>query len=253
MDNLWILVGGFNPSEKYEFVNWDDDIPKSYGKIKVMFQSPPTSLACHKQCNLIWNRVPPSHHQRSSVVGCAKPSCWSLGKGLYSIPMLPTRKVSKSLTTSESVQFMFCMSHVAVLTTFHIICETFFLAPTGSTIYIYIWLYMYMYIYMCILYIYIYIYQVVFTGVYIYIYICTHVGLVLGFPAFAPRHWKNVRFSISHQEAQGIHGICEVVLIQHHLLWQVQRGQEVRGQMCSARSGLHREFGSCFFGDLHRI
>ena len=21
------LVGGFNPSEKYEFVNWDDDIP----------------------------------------------------------------------------------------------------------------------------------------------------------------------------------------------------------------------------------
>ena len=22
-----MLVGGFNPSEKYEFVNWDDDIP----------------------------------------------------------------------------------------------------------------------------------------------------------------------------------------------------------------------------------
>jgi hypothetical protein len=21
------LVGGFNPSEKYEFVSWDDDIP----------------------------------------------------------------------------------------------------------------------------------------------------------------------------------------------------------------------------------
>ena len=28
------LVGGFKPSEKYDFVNWDDDIPKSYGKIK---------------------------------------------------------------------------------------------------------------------------------------------------------------------------------------------------------------------------
>ena len=33
MYNLWImeleLVGGWtNPSEKYEFVNWDDDIPK---------------------------------------------------------------------------------------------------------------------------------------------------------------------------------------------------------------------------------
>ena len=27
MDNLWIwLVVGFYPSEKYEFVNWDDDI-----------------------------------------------------------------------------------------------------------------------------------------------------------------------------------------------------------------------------------
>ena len=28
------LVGGFNPSEQYEFVNWDDDIPNSYGNIK---------------------------------------------------------------------------------------------------------------------------------------------------------------------------------------------------------------------------
>ena len=27
------------PSEKYEFVNWDDDIPNISGKIKVMFQT----------------------------------------------------------------------------------------------------------------------------------------------------------------------------------------------------------------------
>ena len=27
------------PSEKYEFVSWDDDIPNIYGKIKVMFQT----------------------------------------------------------------------------------------------------------------------------------------------------------------------------------------------------------------------
>ena len=33
------LVGGFNPSEKYEFVNWDDDILN--WEMKVMFQSPP--------------------------------------------------------------------------------------------------------------------------------------------------------------------------------------------------------------------
>ena len=31
------------PSEKYDFVNWDDiPFPTTYGKIKVMFQSPPT-------------------------------------------------------------------------------------------------------------------------------------------------------------------------------------------------------------------
>ena len=40
MDNLWIiygcLVGGLNPTplKKYEFVNWDDDIPKMNGNIK---------------------------------------------------------------------------------------------------------------------------------------------------------------------------------------------------------------------------
>ena len=26
------LVGGFNPSEKYEFVSWDDEIPNIMGK-----------------------------------------------------------------------------------------------------------------------------------------------------------------------------------------------------------------------------
>jgi len=25
--DIYILVGGFNPSEKYEFVSWDDEIP----------------------------------------------------------------------------------------------------------------------------------------------------------------------------------------------------------------------------------
>jgi hypothetical protein len=33
------LVGGFNPSEKYEFVSWDDDIPNIWKVIKVMFQT----------------------------------------------------------------------------------------------------------------------------------------------------------------------------------------------------------------------
>jgi len=33
------LVGGFNPSKKYEFVSWDDDMTPIYGKIKAMFQT----------------------------------------------------------------------------------------------------------------------------------------------------------------------------------------------------------------------
>ena len=31
LQSLYMLVGGLNPSEKYEFVSWDDDIP-IYGK-----------------------------------------------------------------------------------------------------------------------------------------------------------------------------------------------------------------------------
>ena len=39
------LVGGLNPSEKYDFVNWDDEIPNISGKIKNGNQSPPTSYS----------------------------------------------------------------------------------------------------------------------------------------------------------------------------------------------------------------
>ena len=45
------LVGGFNPSEIYEFVNWDDDIPNIWPNHPVMFQSPPTS---NHQPNIIY-------------------------------------------------------------------------------------------------------------------------------------------------------------------------------------------------------
>ena len=31
--SILYLVGGFNPSEKYEFVNWDHEIPNISGKI----------------------------------------------------------------------------------------------------------------------------------------------------------------------------------------------------------------------------
>ena len=39
---LDLLVGGFNPSEKYEFVNWDDDILNIWENNKC--SKPPTSL-----------------------------------------------------------------------------------------------------------------------------------------------------------------------------------------------------------------
>ena len=39
--NIWLVVEPY-PSEKYEFVSWDDDIPNIWKFIKKMFQSPPT-------------------------------------------------------------------------------------------------------------------------------------------------------------------------------------------------------------------
>ena len=56
--NLWImilhvhpwLVGGLNPSEKYEFVNWDDDIPNISGTIQNSWQPVTT--------NQLWKKPP---------------------------------------------------------------------------------------------------------------------------------------------------------------------------------------------------
>ena len=44
MTVLFWLVGQGHPSEKYEFVNWDDDISNISGKIKLMATKPPTSI-----------------------------------------------------------------------------------------------------------------------------------------------------------------------------------------------------------------
>ena len=48
----WLVVSTY-PSEKYEFVNWDDDIPIYYGKIKKC-SKPPTSI-------YIYIHTPDSH------------------------------------------------------------------------------------------------------------------------------------------------------------------------------------------------
>ena len=45
------LAGSFNPSEKYEFVSWDDDIPNWMESHRIpWFQSPPTSWICWILC-----------------------------------------------------------------------------------------------------------------------------------------------------------------------------------------------------------
>ena len=38
-----------HPSEKYEFVNWDDDSNPIYGKLKLMFQT--TNQICYEKGN----------------------------------------------------------------------------------------------------------------------------------------------------------------------------------------------------------
>ena len=44
-DTMANLVGSWTyPSEKYEFVNWDNDIPNMWKNSWFMFQSPPTRL-----------------------------------------------------------------------------------------------------------------------------------------------------------------------------------------------------------------
>ena len=39
-----LLVGGFNPSENYEFVSWDNEIPNIWKVIKFHGSKPPTRI-----------------------------------------------------------------------------------------------------------------------------------------------------------------------------------------------------------------
>ena len=54
-----LLVVEPYPSEKYEFVNWDDDIPNSHGKIFKMFQ---TTNQMMKPEASIPIKIPLNHH-----------------------------------------------------------------------------------------------------------------------------------------------------------------------------------------------
>ena len=72
MDNLWIIYGSgwwlTYPSEKYEFVNWDDDIPNSNGKIKnVPNHQPVWYLFGRKH---ILENIQMKTHSTKLVLGC---------------------------------------------------------------------------------------------------------------------------------------------------------------------------------------
>ena len=55
------LVGGFNPSEKYEFVSWDYEIPNMMGKIIHSCSKPPAMFspnvekASHHSADRCWS------------------------------------------------------------------------------------------------------------------------------------------------------------------------------------------------------
>ena len=64
---VWLVVF-YHPSENMTSVNWDDDIPKSYGKIKFMATKPPTSCGMtinhEKKKNMV--TLTTDDHDRSS-------------------------------------------------------------------------------------------------------------------------------------------------------------------------------------------
>ena len=68
-------------------VNWDDELPMSYGKIKVMFQSPPTSRG--------W-------HYKSSKNGryCTAPNCFFWHLQLLDHPF-SNKRASRSISTMQ--------------------------------------------------------------------------------------------------------------------------------------------------------
>ena len=53
--NIFNLVGGFNPSDKYEFVSWNDYSQYMESHNPAMFQSPPTS-------NILWTNIQKSRN-----------------------------------------------------------------------------------------------------------------------------------------------------------------------------------------------
>ena len=97
------------PSEKYEFVNWDDDIPNSHGKIKLMFQttnqlgfpfwgSPRVLQPGFALHHVIWNGTVPGIRLRQSLGKSLNKMAWKSSKSM-GVLMDPPKSI-KVLHTS---------------------------------------------------------------------------------------------------------------------------------------------------------
>ena len=49
------LVGGLNPSENYEFVSWDDDIPNIWKVIKIPWFHTTNQKKCYLRFTKVWD------------------------------------------------------------------------------------------------------------------------------------------------------------------------------------------------------
>ena len=66
--HIFILVGGFNPSEKYDFVSWDDDIPNLWKHIKFHGSKPPNQQRFFHELDHPANGVPPWRWKKNNIV-----------------------------------------------------------------------------------------------------------------------------------------------------------------------------------------
>ena len=61
------MVGGFKPSEKYEFVNWDDEIPNIWKSKKC--SKPPTRISIYGDLVFGWDTLGSSENIAPLSIG----------------------------------------------------------------------------------------------------------------------------------------------------------------------------------------
>ena len=76
--NIWLVVGIPTPSEKYELVNWDDDIPNKWEKSKSCSKTPTRHL---------WTSVYDQMQRRTGIYGHVR-----LSTSIPLTPKLPSKK-----------------------------------------------------------------------------------------------------------------------------------------------------------------